>query len=98
MIGISRQVTDEKQAKDDSRILNSNVLLNGVMETIQLLAILILTAFVIVVILVGSGVIFGKGFAQIDFREDLNNNPVSQVSIVCKKLLIFIGCIIQYLV
>ena len=38
---------------------------------------LILTAFVIVVILVGSGVIFGKGFAQIDFREDLNNNPVS---------------------
>ena len=47
------------------------------METIQLLAILILTAFVIVVVLVGSGVIFGKGFAQIDFREDLNNNPVS---------------------
>ena len=47
------------------------------METIQLLAILILTAFVIVVILVGSDVIFGKGFAQIDFREDLSNNPVS---------------------
>ena len=31
---------------------------------------LILTAFVIVVILVGSGVIFRKRFAQIDFRED----------------------------
>ena len=41
------------------------------------LVILILTAFVSVVILVGSGVIFGKGFAQIDFREDLSNNPVS---------------------
>ena len=38
---------------------------------------LILTAFVIVVILVDPGVIFGKGFAQIDFREDLSNNPVS---------------------
>ena len=36
---------------------------------------LILTAFVIVVILVGSGVIFRKRFAQIDFREDLSNNP-----------------------
>ena len=47
------------------------------MKTIQLLAILILTAFVIVVILVGSGVIFGKGFAQIDFREELSNDPVS---------------------
>ena len=54
-----------------SRILNSNALLNGVMKTIQLLAILILTAFVIVVILVGSGVIFGKAFAQINFREDM---------------------------
>ena len=47
------------------------------MKTIQLLAILLIIVFVIVVILVGSGVIFGKAFAQIDFREDLNNNPVS---------------------
>ena len=47
------------------------------MKTVQILAILLIITFVIVVILVGSGVIFGKGFAQIDFREDLSNNPVS---------------------
>ena len=47
------------------------------MKIEQLLVILLIITFVIVVILVGSGVIFGKGFAQIDFREDLNNNPVS---------------------
>jgi hypothetical protein len=41
------------------------------MKTIQLLVILLIIAFVIVVILVGSGVIFGKTFAQSDFREDL---------------------------
>ena len=46
------------------------------METIQILAILLIITFEFVVILVGSGVIFGKGFAQIDFREDLSNNPV----------------------
>jgi hypothetical protein len=62
-------VTDEKSAKDD-KILNSNVLLKGVMKTIQLLVILLIIAFVIVVILVGSGMIFGKTFAQSDFRED----------------------------
>ena len=45
------------------------------MKTVQLLVILLLITFVSVVI-VGSGVIFGKGFAQIDFREDLSNNPV----------------------
>ena len=47
------------------------------MKIEQLLVILLIITFVIVVILVGSGVIFGKGFAQIDFREDLSNNPVS---------------------
>ena len=47
------------------------------MKIVQLLVILLIITFVIVVILVGSGVIFGKGFAQIDFREDLSNNPVS---------------------
>jgi hypothetical protein len=41
------------------------------MKTIQLLVILLIIAFVIVVILVGSGVIFGKAFAQIDFLEDM---------------------------
>jgi hypothetical protein len=50
-----------------------------VIETIQLLVILILTAFAIVVILVGSGMIFRKGFAQIDFCKDLSNNPVSKL-------------------
>ena len=47
------------------------------MKIEQLLVILLIITFVIVVILVGSGVIFGKGFAQIGFREDLSNNPVS---------------------
>ena len=52
-------MTDEEYAKDD-KILNSNVLLNDVMKTIQLLVILLIIAFVIVVILVGSCVIFER--------------------------------------
>ena len=47
------------------------------MKTVELLVILLIVTFVIVVILVDPGVIFGKGFAQIDFREDLSSNPVS---------------------
>lgn len=41
------------------------------MKTIQLLVILLVIAFIIVVVLVGSGMLFGKATAQIDLHRDM---------------------------
>jgi hypothetical protein len=46
------------------------------MKTTQLLIILLVIAFVIVMLLVGSGVIFGKASALFDINKDL---PVSKL-------------------
>ncbi len=41
------------------------------MKTIQLLVILLVIAFVIVVVLVGSGMLFGKATAQVDLHKEI---------------------------
>jgi hypothetical protein len=41
------------------------------MKTIQLLVILLVIAFIIVVFLVGSGMLFGKATAQIDLHKEM---------------------------
>ncbi len=41
------------------------------MKTIQLLVILLVIAFIIVVFLVGSGMLFGKLNAQVDLRNEI---------------------------
>lgn len=41
------------------------------MKTIQLLVILLVIAFIIVVVLVGSGMLFGKEIAQVDLHRDM---------------------------
>jgi hypothetical protein len=45
------------------------------MKTIQLLVILLVIAFIIVVVLVGSGMLFGKEIAQVDLHRD---TPVAE--------------------
>ena len=41
------------------------------MKTIQLLVILLVIAFVIVVVLVGSEMLFGKATAQVDLHKEI---------------------------
>lgn len=41
------------------------------MKTIQLLVILLVIAFMIVVFLVGSGMLFGKATAQVDLHKEM---------------------------
>jgi hypothetical protein len=41
------------------------------MKTIQLLVILLVIAFIIVVFLVGSGMLFGKATAQVDLHKEM---------------------------
>lgn len=45
------------------------------MKTIQLLVLLLVIAFIIVVVLVGSGMLFGKATAQVDLHRDM---PVAE--------------------
>ena len=45
------------------------------MKTIQLLVILLVIAFIIVVVLVGSGMLFGKATAQVDLHRDIPTIP-----------------------
>ena len=40
------------------------------MKTIQMLVILLVIAFIIVVFLVGSGMLFGKATAQVDLHKE----------------------------
>jgi hypothetical protein len=41
------------------------------MKTIQLLVILLVIAFIIVIFLVGSGMLFGKATAQVDLHKEV---------------------------
>ena len=46
-------------------------MISNIMKTIQLLAILLVIAFIIVVFLVGSGMLFGKAIAQVDLHKEM---------------------------
>ena len=46
-------------------------LINNIMKTIQLIVILLVIAFIIVVLLVGSGMLFGKATAQVDLQKEM---------------------------
>ena len=46
-------------------------LISNIMKTIQLIVILLVIAFIIVVFLVGSGMLFGKATAQVDLHKEM---------------------------
>jgi flagellar basal body-associated protein FliL len=56
------------------------------MKTIQLLVILLVIAFIIVVVLVGSGMLFGKATAQVDLRKDM---PVAEYYVLSNIPILF---------